>query len=228
MHFILFECLQVEYAVQMKCDSCKDKIINELSSLVDLKIVDINVKEQRLVLKLGENSPTAFQLQSLIENKLGLNAIIRGTGDFISTVSEIRGSQKHNRVMGVARFVQNENKQCLLDAVIDGLEANKHYQLSVHEFGDLSEPNYTSIGDEIFCFAKNASVTASSSKMNFKSRVDNCDLASFIGRAFAIKSETDIVGAGIMARASRMMDNSKKICACDGKTLWEEREEKRI
>jgi len=216
----------VEYAVQMKCDACQKKIEKELSTIRDLKIVDINVKEQRLVVQLGEKSPSAFQIQNLIEDKLGLNAIIRGTGDFVSAVSEIRGAKNYGNVMGVARFVQNESQQCLLDAVIDGLEVNKSYQLGVHEFGDLSEPNYTLIGDQVFPFVRNAS--AESTRMNFKCRVDNCDLASFIGRAFAIKSDSDVVGAGIMARASRMKDNTKKICACDGKTLWEERHDNRI
>lgn len=221
--FLLFK-LQVEYAVQMKCNSCKETIVKELSSIPGLKIADINVKEQRVVLQLGEESPSAFEIQSIIEDKLGINAIIRGTGDFITSVAELRGSQDYSNVFGVARFVQNESRQCLLDAVIDGLEGDCQYQLGVHKYGDLSEPNYSSIGKQIFLFAKDARVS-NSPKLTIKSRVDNCDLSSFVGRAFAITTGSNIVGAGIVARASKVLDNSKKICACSGKTLWEERED---
>ena len=219
--------LQVEFAIQMKCESCKEKIMKELSSLNNITIVDINAKEQRLLLQLNQESPSAFYIQNLIETKLGINTIIRGAGDFITSVSEIRGSQQYRNVFGVARFVQNEKKHCLLDAVIDGLETGKLYHLGIFEYGDLSEPNYSSIGKETFPFAHN--VSANSSTLNIKSKVENCDLASFIGRAFAIKtSGSTIIGAGIMARASNIMNNTKKICACDGKTLWEEREERKI
>lgn len=215
--------MQVEYAVQMKCNSCKEAIVRELSTFQGIKIEDINVQEQRLVLQLGEESPSAFQIQSIIEDKLKINAIIRGTGNFVTSVAEIRGSEKYQNVFGVARFVQNENKQCLLDAVIDGLETNQQYQLGVHEYGDLSEPSYSSIGNQIFSFAKD--IPCASSKLNIKNKVDNCDLASFIGHAFAISKGAEVVGAGIVARASKVMDNSKKICACSGRTLWEERED---
>lgn len=211
----------------MKCNSCRDAILRELSSIKGIKIEDINVQEQRLVLQLGEESPSAFQIQSIIEDKLKINAIIRGTGNFVTSVAEIRGSEKYQKnVIGVARFVQNESKQCLLDAVIDGLEMNQKYQIGVHEYGDLSEPSYSSIGNQIFSFAKD--ILCTSTKLNIKNKVDNCDLASFIGHAFAISKGTEVVGAGIVARASKVMDNSKKICACSGRTLWEEREDNKI
>lgn len=32
------------------------------------------------------------------------------------------------------------------------------------------------------------------------------------------------IACGIIARASGLFENSKKICACDGVTLWEERD----
>lgn len=211
----------------MKCNSCRDAILRELSSIKGIKIEDINVQEQRLVLQLGEESPSAFQIQSIIEDKLKINAIIRGNGNFVTSVAEIRGSEKYQKnVIGVARFVQNESKQCLLDAVIDGLEMNQKYQIGVHEYGDLSEPSYSSIGNQIFSFAKD--ILCTSTKLNIKNKVDNCDLASFIGHAFAISKGTEVVGAGIVARASKVMDNSKKICACSGRTLWEEREDNKI
>ncbi|KAJ6216847.1 hypothetical protein RDWZM_008004 [Blomia tropicalis] len=212
----------VEFAVQMKCETCKTKIINELSKINGIQITDIDVKEQRLLLRLNDQSPSSFHIQNVIE-KLGIHTIIRGTGEFMTSVSEIHGSEKHIQVMGVARFVQNNERQCLLDAVIDGLDSTKHYKLSVHEYGDLSEPNYQSIGDEIFNFVAN--IIPNGSKLNIKTKVNDCDLTSFIGRAFAIQTDSVIVGAGIMARASKIMDNSKKICACSGKTLWEERED---
>lgn len=212
----------------MKCESCAKAITEELAHHDGIRIVDIDVPQQRLLLELSDSSPSAFTIQALLENKLKLNTIIRGTGNLFTAVSELRGSPNYPGVIGVARFVENESKQCLLDAVIDGLESGQYYQLGVHQYGDLSESNLQSIGEEMFPFVKNQRVN--NGRWTVKKRVDNCDLPSFIGRAFAVRKVTDsftkndqIVGAGLVARASKVMDNSKRVCACSGKTLWEER-----
>lgn len=207
----------------MKCDSCKEKIVNELSVLPSVKIVDINVQEQRLIVQLDETSPGALHIQNIIETKLELSSIIRGTGNLYAAVSEIRGSQKYSSGIGVARFVQNDDNQCLLDATIDGLDDNQKYQIGIHEFGDLSDSNYHSIGKELFSLASD--VEATNHKLNIKRKYENIDIFSYIGRSIAIKCNFDVIAAAVIARASKVLDNSKKVCACSGKTLWEERKD---
>ena len=40
--------------------------------------------------------------------------------------------------LGLARLVQATPTQCVVEATIDGLPPG-HYQVSVHEYGDLSQ-----------------------------------------------------------------------------------------
>lgn len=207
----------------MKCDSCRLKIVEELSHLPSVHIDEISVADQRLVLRLNELSPSAFEIQNLLENKLQLNTIIRGAGDFVAAVSEIRGSSRYPGVFGVARFVQNEHKQCLFDAVIAGL-IDSSYNIGIHEYGDLSDSDLKSIGDEIFNIATD--IQSIDGKLSVKKKIDNLDIATKIGQSLAItnKNDGDIIGAGVIARASKIMNNLKKVCACSGRTLWEERQ----
>lgn len=197
-----------------------------MSTLKNIQVKEINVAEQRLVLEFEEtndkNSPSAIKVQNLLEDKLGLATVIRGTGDSVSAVTEIHGSNAHPSLMGVVRYVQGEHRRCLLDGVIDYVEPKKHYQLGICEFGDLSEPNYSSVGQTIYSFGE---FFADSTQLVVKKSSSNCDLASYIGRALAVFKDGEIVGAGVVARSSSVMDNSKKICACSGKTLWEERKD---
>lgn len=208
----------------MKCSACKEKIAKELSVFDSIKIEEINVDKQSLVLLLNENSPSTVEIQELIENKLKLNTIIRGTGNFTAAVCELNGSRNHPKVIGVTRFIQNEKQQCLIDAVIDGLEPGKHYQLNIHEYGDLSDSNYTTIGNKLHSIEK--SIAPTEQKLVLKKKINCFDLSSFIGRCLAIETDQNIAGAGVIARASKILDNTKKICACSGKTLWQERETK--
>ena len=52
--------------------------------------------------------------------------------------------------------------------------------------------------------------------------------ADDLGRGGTPESKTDGaagkgIACGIIARSAGLFDNPKKICACDGKTLWDER-----
>lgn len=208
----------------MKCLACKEKIVKELSAFDSIKIDEIDVDKQSLVLLMNEKSPSTLEIQDIIENKLKLNTIIRGTGNFIAAVCELSGSKNSPNVIGVIRFIQNAKQQCLIDAVIDGLEPTKHYQLNIHEYGDLSDPNYATIGNKLHSIEKDIAPT--DKKLIVKKKIHCFDLPSMIGRSLAIETNKKIAGAGIIARASKILDNTKKICACSGKTLWQERETK--
>ncbi|KPM02343.1 hypothetical protein QR98_0007550 [Sarcoptes scabiei] len=175
---------KVEFSVQMKCDECRKKIISKLSDYDSIIIDLINVDEQRLVIRLKQNSPSPLRIQEMIENELKINTIIRGASDDFAAVAELRGSDRYSSVIGVVRFIQNSSKQTLIDGII--------------EDDDL--------------------------RLIFQKKIDSLDLVSMIGRSLAIKTSDEIIAAGIIARASKIYDNSKKVCLCSGKTLWQERE----
>jgi copper chaperone for superoxide dismutase len=206
----------------MKCDSCKNRIEDELKGLTGVKVVDIDVDNQRLLLELNEKSSTVHEIQSLIETKLGITTVIKGIGDSIAAVSEIQG---FDDIQGVVRFTQLLNKFCLIDGVIDGLKITNNYSLKIHEFGDLSGQSFERVGPVLLPVIDQFKANDSSypSRASFKSQVPDCDLSYYIGRALAVSKDNRVIGAGIVARASRVGDNSKKICACSGRTLWDER-----
>lgn len=213
----------------MKCDACKENISKELSTVFPaVKIIDINVKEQRLIVQMDENGPNTSQIQSLIENKLGLNTIVRGAGNLSSAVAEICGSSNYPSVIGIARFIQNESNECLIDATIDNLNDGQKYDFGISQFGDLSKEDYSSVGAEMVSLA--SQITPVNRTLNIKRKVNNFDIYSYIGRSLTIRlsDSKTVVAAAIVARASKIMDNVKKVCACSGKTLWQERDDNRI
>ena len=80
----------------MICNSCKDKITDELAKLTEVKIVDIDVQQERLLVELNRNSSSINEIQTTIESKLGLNTVIKGLGESIAAVSEITGNLRDN------------------------------------------------------------------------------------------------------------------------------------
>jgi len=209
----------------MKCNSCKNKIEEDLKRVEGLNVVEIDVDKQKLLIELNDKSSTAHEIQSSIETKLGIPTVIKGIGDSIAAVSEIQGLDD---IVGVVRFTQLLNKSCLVDGVIDGIRNKNNYSLKIHEFGDLSGESFQKVGDVVLPIINQFKANDSSypSRASLKVRVPNCDLSSYIGRSLVISQDNRVIGAGIVARASKVGDNTKKICACSGKTLWEERSDK--
>lgn len=213
---------KVEFAVQMKCNSCKNKIEEELKSLSGVKVIDIDVEKQKLIIELSEKSSTIDKIQSLIEKKLGITTVIKGVGDSIAAVSQIEG---FNDILGVVRFTQLLNNNCLVDGVIDGVKQQNNYSLKVYEFGDLSGHAFDRLGNVLQPIIDRFESNDNSypSRASFKTKLSDCDLSSYIGRALALSEDNRVIAAGIVARASKVGDNTKRICACSGQTLWDER-----
>ncbi|XP_076818053.1 copper chaperone for superoxide dismutase-like isoform X3 [Clavelina lepadiformis] len=125
---------RMEFAVDMKCDSCADIVKNALKTR-DVEVVMLDVKKQLLVV---ESQLSFKEILTLIEDT-GKRAVLMGYGSNVSSslgaaVAEISG----NNVNGVVRIVQLANNNCLIEGTIDGLTPGKH-GLNVHEYGDLSD-----------------------------------------------------------------------------------------
>lgn len=190
-----------------------------------VKIVDISITEQKLIVELSSQSATIAEIQQLIEEKAGIRTVVKGIGENLAAVSEISGP---NRFIGVVRFTQLLNQTCLFDGVIDGLSSDHSvFAVNIHEFGDLSGKDFENVGSVLLPIASD--LKPKSSRVSFKSLVNNCELSHYIGRSLAISESLTqrVLGAGIVARASSIGSNEKKVCACSGKTLWEERSDSR-
>jgi len=157
-------------------------------------------------------------------------------------------------VQGVTRFVQIDDKTCVVEGTIDGLTPGMH-GLHVHECGDLSR-GCDSTGDHFnpHGFPHGAPTDAqrhagdlgnvvadASGRASFRLVDKVLNVGDIIGRSLVVKEGVDDLGrgtsldsktdgaagkgiaCGIIARSAGLFDNPKKICACDGKTLWDER-----
>lgn len=196
-------------------------------------------------------------LQKFLEKETGRETVIKGLGKVSSSVAELGPSSSNNQdnnlsnsdetsqvVRGIVRLSQLLGNVCFVDAHLDGLRGGKDgstaLSLAVHEFGDLSGPNFNSIGSKLIeldkrtnDFVDNNSATSSPNDklvMSVRKTVANCEVLKLIGRSIALTDESsgssEVLCAGIIARASTIGANDKQICSCSGKTIWQERSER--
>lgn len=152
---------------------------------------------------------------------------------------------------GLARFVQIDNDTCLIDLTVEGLSPGKH-GVHIHECGDISrgwlstgdhfnptgvdhgDPDDGHVGD-----LGNIEV-AENGWGDLVIESDRVKVWDIIGRSMVITKNEDDLGrgqqptsrvdggsgpgilCGIVARSAGAFENMKKVCACSGKTLWEE------
>lgn len=180
-------------------------------------------------------------LQRFIEDETGLLTVVKGLGDLSSAVAELQGKSETpldsqlDHVMGVMRVSQLSDGYCFFDGLLDGFGGDKKrhkYSVAVHEFGDLSGSEFETIGEPIVNIKELESTNQG--KVSVRQIVPKCDVPSMIGRSIAVTKRSGesqpvvkVISAGVVARASIIEGNKKQICSCSGKTLWEERIDKR-
>ncbi|CAF96200.1 unnamed protein product, partial [Tetraodon nigroviridis] len=243
---------KVEFAVQMTCESCADKVRAALQGKPEVKSVSVDVgKEEVLV----ESSLTSAEVQALIENT-GRRAVLKGLGgsqpDLGSAVAMLAGA---GNIQGVVRFLQLSEEACLIDGTIDGLDPGPH-GLHVHTLGDLTQ-DCLSCGEHYNPFGRQhggpgdaerhvgdlGNITAGpDGRASFRLEDRQLKVWDVIGRSLVVDAGEDDLGrgghplskttgnsgerlvCGIIARSAGLFQNPKQICACDGVTLWEERD----
>lgn len=141
-------------------------------------------------------------------------------------------------IRGVVRLSQLEGDRCFVDGSLSGFQKhnNKDHLVAIHEYGDLSDPGYLSIGSPIVRLDRTKLGYSSSNRIVIQIRkvLPECRVSEMIGRSIALSDNPEQVGrpmrilsAGIIARASTIDGNKKTICSCSGRTIWEERVEKK-
>ena len=131
-----------------------DKVNNAVSGVPGLKVVDVDLQGQKLLLELDVTSSEGLeQIQKQIESTTGFVTVLKGFGDSFSAVAELHQSaiefkRDHSKsILGVARLTQLNNNQCLVDAVIDHLPQDQSkIGINIHQFGDLSHPDLKGAG----------------------------------------------------------------------------------
>lgn len=237
---------KMEFAVNMTCISCEKAVRESLDKINDIESLEIDVQKQSVVL-------TSTQPSSIIQNAIeetGMLAVLRGQGRAQHLGAAISILKNDGLIKGLVRFTQIEENKCIVDGTFNGLIPGKH-GIHIHEYGDISE-GYVSTGDIHNPFSSQHSDRTDDNRSvgdlgNIE--VDNDGEATLryednlikvwdiIGRSVVLHDNEDDLESedhgdagkgiawGIIARSSGLFQNDKKVCACSGKTLWEERDD---
>uniref|UniRef100_A0A1D1XRE1 Superoxide dismutase copper chaperone n=1 Tax=Anthurium amnicola TaxID=1678845 RepID=A0A1D1XRE1_9ARAE len=221
--------LQTEFMVDMKCDGCVYAVKNNLQSLDGVKRVDVDLNNQ--VVRVLGSLPVKTMLDAL--EQTGRKARLIGQGspeDFqiSAAVAEFKGPI----IFGVVRLAQVSMELARIEASFSGLEPGKH-GWAINEFGDLTK-GAASTG-KVFNPANQVTSEPlgdlgtleanENGEAHFSGPKEMLRVADLIGRSIVLygtedKSDTGIAAA-VIARSAGVGENYKKLCTCDGVTIWE-------
>jgi copper chaperone for superoxide dismutase len=227
--------VQVEFAVKSNEPEQTESLIKKALSCFP---VSFNLKgNDSLVVQSQDQSPS-LMLKSLRAN--GLVAIIRGLSSAATRASSpytpaasgvcifeaFAGSkgwaQTSNK--GVARLAQLYN-EVFIDLNASDLLPLTKYSVEIRECGDLSDP-VRSTGD-VYQKISNTSSDATGT-LELVTEIKNTQMSDLIGRSLVLcpqnqeNNQENHYVAGIIARSAGVFENQKMVCACSGKTLWDE------
>lgn len=214
--------LLTEFMVDMSCQGCVNAVKSKLQTVEGVKNVDVDLDNQ--VVRILGSSPVKTMTEAL--ELTGRKARLIGQGvpdDFLisAAVAEFKGPD----IFGVVRLAQVNMELTRIEANFSGLSPGKH-ALSINEFGDLTRGAASTgklysppLGD-LGTLEVDEKGEAFYSGAKEKLRV-----ADLIGRAIAVYATEDESDSGlkaaVIARSAGVGENYKKLCTCDGTTIWE-------
>lgn len=181
-------------------------------------VVDSENKELRMVIKTTQ---PWIELQETIEST-GRRSVLVGFSDQAAVVMLDKGD---SNIKGVVRFcsITSDKPGIVIDGVIDGLKPKTEHILSVREYGDVSE-GFSSLG-EVYKDSNYAIKSDECGRSTIRTVDNNLSVSELIGRSVAVAPTSgESFVCGIICRAAGIFQNWKKICACDGVTIWDERD----
>ncbi|KAL5541011.1 hypothetical protein UlMin_042584 [Ulmus minor] len=222
--------LLTEYMVDMKCEGCVNAVKNKLQTVDGVKNVEVDLSNQ--VVRILGSTPVKTMTEAL--EQTGRKARLIGQGvpeDFLisAAVSEFKGPV----IFGVVRLAQVNMELARIEANLSGLSPGKH-GWSINEFGDLTRGaastgkvfNPTTQGLDKEPVGDLRTLDANEKGEAFFSGVkEKLRVADLIGRSIVVyetedKSDSGIAAA-VIARSAGVGENYKKLCTCDGTTIWE-------
>ncbi|CAG8787494.1 27599_t:CDS:2 [Gigaspora margarita] len=167
------------------------------------------------------------------------------------TYTPLNSEKPLRKPQGLCRLIQIDKDYCLIDVTVQGIPPGRH-GIHIHELGDISagpsstgahyNPDNVEHGDiESGHIGDLGNIHVDKNgwgDLVVESR--RIKVWDVIGRSMVITHGEDDEGkgsnaqskidgnsgpgliAGIIARSAGIFENKKKVCACSGKTLWEE------
>nr|AEN71836.1 copper/zinc-superoxide dismutase copper chaperone precursor [Dimocarpus longan] len=228
-HQVLPELL-TEYMVDMKCEGCVNAVKNKLQTVNGVKNVEVDLSNQ--VVRILGWSPVKTMTEAL--EQTGRKARLIGQGvpeDFLvsAAVAEFKGPD----IFGVVRLAQVNMELARGEANFTGLSPGKH-GWSINEYGDLTNGaastgkvyNPTSLETVKEPLGDLGTLEVDDKGEAFFSGVkEKLRVVDLIGRSIVVygsedKSDSGITAA-VIARSAGIGENYKKLCTCDGTTIWE-------
>ncbi|ONI06847.1 hypothetical protein PRUPE_5G084900 [Prunus persica] len=221
--------LLTEYMVDMKCEGCVNSVKNKLQTVDGVKSVEVDLNSQ--VVRILGSTPVKTMTEVL--EQTGRKARLIGQGipeDFLvsAAVAEFKGPD----IFGVVRLAQVNMELARIEANFSGLPPGKH-GWSINEFGDVTE-GAASTG-KVFNPSKEEANeplgdlgtldTDENGNAFFSGIKEKLRVADLIGRSLVVYGTADKSDSGIkaavIARSAGVGENYKKLCTCDGTTIWE-------
>ncbi|XP_028659087.1 copper chaperone for superoxide dismutase-like [Erpetoichthys calabaricus] len=244
---------KLEFAVQMTCDSCVSAVRNVLEGVSGIHSVDIDLEKQMVVVDctlpsqqvqdLIENSGRRAVLKgmgSLVEAHLGAAVAM------MSGQNQVQGVVRFLQVTEDCCLIEGTIDG--LEPGLHGLHVHEFGDLTnnCHSCGEHYNPFGKNHGGQKD-LEKHAGdlgniLCDQDGRATFRIEEYQVKVWDIIGRSIVVDSGEDDLGCGnhplssktgnsgermacgIIARSAGLFENPKLICACDGVTLWEERD----
>ncbi|QLQ80147.1 hypothetical protein HG537_0D01480 [Torulaspora globosa] len=227
------DSFEATYAVKMHCNDCADQIKQCLRGVPGIENLNFDLQKQIMSVK-GSVAPSSI-VTAL--TKCGRDAIIRGTGQPNSSAVSVLETQNFVKgdtpVRGLVRMVQVSDNNTFFDITVNGVANACHYSASVREYGDVSQgssstgPVWHQFDTPIDCREPSDLGRSLFSGRAFLRAP--CNVSEMIGRSFVLtaprSASADADLCGVIARSAGVWENDKQVCACSGKTVWQERKD---
>ncbi|XP_062305339.1 copper chaperone for superoxide dismutase-like [Osmerus eperlanus] len=243
---------KLEFAVQMTCDSCAGKIRTALEGTPGVERVSVDLSKEEVLVeaaltahqvqRLIESTGLRAVLKGIggPEPDLGTAvAMMSGAGPVQGVVRFLQLSEERCLIDGTIDGLEpgphGLHVHALGDLTLDCLSCGEHYNPHGRQHGGPqdSERHVGDLGNVLAGLDGRASFRLEDSQLK---------VWDVIGRSLVVDAGEDDLGrgghtlsrltgnsgerlaCGIIARSAGLFQNSKQICACDGVTLWEERD----
>nr|XP_020669045.1 copper chaperone for superoxide dismutase [Pogona vitticeps] len=245
---------RLEFAVQMSCQNCVEAIQTSLQGIPGLRLLDVQLDSQTVLVETSLGSEEVQGLLENTGRKAVLKgmgaaspasassaavAIVSGRGLVQGVVRFLQVSPEKCLIDGTVDG---------LEPGPHGLHVHEFGDISnsCDSCGDHFNPNGKCHGGPQDVHRHTGDlgniIATADGRASFRMEDGQLKVPDIIGRSLVIDAGEDDLGrgnhplskvtgnsgervaCGIIARSAGLFENPKKICTCDGVTLWEERE----
>ncbi|KAG8201673.1 hypothetical protein JTE90_012739 [Oedothorax gibbosus] len=235
---------KVEFDVNLTCQKCASKVEDALSSISGVSTINIDVEKQSVIVQTSLPSQV---IKEAIQST-GKRAVLKGIGS-ASAVAELKHS---SGLLGVIRFHQTEKECIIdgtIDGLTPGKHGLHIHEYGDLSDGDESigphfNPDNSAHGGQQDCkrhYGDLGNINADSSgRASFRILDKIVQVPDIIGRSVAVTENRDDLGqtntgtsstdgnsgkslaSAIIARSAGLFQNPKRLCQCDGTSIWDE------